>query len=80
MSLNATITRIVRRPNGCILHLDAYPHKLGIIRATHTPAVGERVSGDAGTAHIWHGQEGEGGMIACYRREGLRLYERSGDE
>lgn len=79
MSLAATITRIVTRRNGALLHLDGYPNKLGIIAPKHVPEVGQRVSGDDSSVQIWHGQEGEGGMIACYERRGLRLYERSGE-
>lgn len=86
-----TITRVVTRPNGAILHLDAWPYKLAIIGCTCSPEVGQRVIhatrlpsgiyevGDD-SALITSAASGHAGMIRCYRREGLRLYERNGEE
>ena len=80
MSIDAKIVRIGQRPNGVILYLDAYPGKLGIVAPTHAPEVGQRVRGGEDSVLITAAADGEAGMIASYRRVGLALYERGGED
>lgn len=88
MSIDARIASVRQRGNGVLLRLESYPtsdgtmsirgvERLGIVNCTKPPHAGQKIWGNAGAVVI---EAGAGGERKEYRREGLRLYERSGAE